>query len=183
MRLIKSKIRKQIRETLKGNTEAGDQVFVSRSIPSQVEDLPAVIIYSNSENVSRFHDSPKDYRRELIVTIECQAAENTDEETEELLEVIAEKIEDLLELDETLGGLSDRLELTGSQYQYESDGQSPIGVLILQYVVRFYTAAIYEGVQCLDDLKVIHIDHKIGHHNESPDAVVDAQDTIEDLNL
>jgi hypothetical protein len=178
-RLIKRKIKEAIQSLLIGKTNAKEKVFVSRSVPVDVEDLPAILIYSTSENVRRFNEAPKDYQRELTVAVECLATGNDDDDLDLKLEVLGETVESLMEIDETLGDIVHKVELTGTGYTQDPDGQSPLGSLVLQFAVTFYTDAIRPGSICLPDFKEIGVDWKVGHHgSEEPGTQVDAQSLL-----
>lgn len=176
---IKRKIKEAVQKLLKGKTLAGDNVFVSRSIPTDVECLPAILIYSLSENVRRFNETPKDYKRELTIAVECLASGNDDNELDSKLEELGEFIESAMEIDETLGDLVNKVELTGTAYAQDPDGQNPIGSLILQFAVEFFTNAIRSDFDCLPDFKETGVDWKVGHHEtEEVGEQVDAKDTL-----
>lgn len=179
-RRIKIAIRDLLREKHQG--VSAQNIRVSRTIPTQSENLPSILIYSTTESVRRFDESPKRYGRTLTVNIECLDAGNDDDDMDMRLEVIAERVEALMERDETLGGIANDLELVSANYQQEPDGESPMGSIVLQYNVEFYQYAIRTDDTCLDDLRGVDIDYKVGHDNASPQPepteTVDAQDTI-----
>lgn len=181
---VKRRIKVAIRDLLRAGHKDVDPnlIRVSRSIPTQSEDLPAILIYSTTESVRRFDESPKRYERTLTVNIECLDSGNNDDDMDMRLEVIADRVEAIMESDETLGGIANDLELVSSNYQQEPDGESPMGSLVLQYNIEFYQYAIRADETCLDDLKGVDVDYKVGHDNASPEPepteTVDAQDTI-----
>lgn len=181
---VKRRIKVAIRDLLRNQHKSVDaeNIRVSRTIPTQSESLPAILIYSTTENVRRFDESPKRYERTLTVNIECLDSGNNDDDMDMRLEVIADQVEALMERDETLGGIANDLELVSTNYQQEPDGESPMGSLVLQYNVEFYQYAIRPDDECLDALKGIDIEYKIGHDNSSPQPepieTVDAEDKI-----
>lgn len=180
MRLVKRKIREYVRDILiNTGTPANKNIRVGRTAPNWIENIPAINIFPSNEAVQRFNEAPKDYRREFALAIECIAGGNNDDDLDYNLEVMAERVEDIMEIDETLGGLVDRIELQNVEYQAEPDGQSPTGAVVLTYNVRWYQNANQPGYACLDDLKQVNTEWQIGHHNESPqDDVIDAEDQI-----
>lgn len=178
LKLAKRRMKEFVKSALIGKTDAADRVFIGRSVPTQTEDLPVLLIYSTGENVSRFNEAPKNYQRNMNLLVECIVAGNDDDDLDIKMETLAEKVETILENDETLGGIANKLELSGSDYQSEPDAQSPIGNLALRFNVEFYTDAIREGV-CLDTFKGADVDWKIGHHAGPSDNVVDAEDKID----
>lgn len=184
-RYVKRRIKVAIRDLLLNNTEAKHRVHIGRTLPTKTDEpsaLPIILIYSLDEDVKRFNQAPKNYRRNLTINIECIDGGSDDDELDKRLEVLAETVEDLMEQDERLG-LSEVnfLELTGAAYQASPDGESPFGSLILTYNVEYFRDAILEGAACLDDLKVIDTKWKVGHQGPlSPsDNQVDAEDKVE----
>lgn len=171
--LIKLKIRQKIKELLKDKTEAGRNVFISRTTNLDHEELPAILIYPNTERVDVFNSAPKDYKRTFACKIEIVGATASDDELDLQLETIAEQIEFLIEVNETedkyFGKLIDSLMLTGSQYTFTGEGQTPTGSLILDFDFVYYANSIPEGID-LADFKGADIDWKVGHHNSSPDT-------------
>lgn len=174
---VKRRIKEAVAALLLGKTQADSKVFISRSIPVQSEELPCILVYSATENIEQFNEAPKDYRRRLTLIIECIDAGDNDDDLDERVEKLAEIVETLMEVDETLGGLVNRLNLIGTDYQQEPDGESPMGSLILRYSVEFFTDAIRPG-ECLPDFKRSDIEWQVGHDNESSDNVIDAVDTL-----
>lgn len=180
---VKRKIKVAIRDLFRGQLKDVEDknIRVSRSISTQSDNLPTILIYSTTESVRRFDESPKRYERTLTINVEILEAGNNDDDMDMRLEVLGERVEALMEKDETLGGIANDLELVNSNYQQEPDGESPMGSLVLQYNVEFYQFAIRDD-QCLDTLKGVDIDYKVGHDNASPEPepteAVDAQDEI-----
>jgi len=180
MLLIKRKTREYVREILiSTGTQAGEQVSIGRTKPEWIENLPAIAIYPANEAVQRFNEAPKDYRREFSLAIECLAVGNDDDDLDLALEEMGERVENIMEVDETLGGLVDQIELRSVEYQTEPDGQSPSGALILNYAVLYYRNANQPGMGCLEDLKRMDLSWEVGHHGESSDDVEDAKDQID----
>lgn len=177
LEFVKRRIKIAVRDLLLNKTEAKEKVKISSSIPLQAESLPALRVYSTNESVSRFNEAPKNYKRNLTLAIECIDCGDDDDNLDMRLEILGEQVETLLELDETLGKLVNKLELSGAAYQYEADAQSPIGSLILTYNVEFFTYAQRETV--LDEYLSTGVKWEIGHHDESSNGVTDAEDTIQ----
>jgi len=171
------RIKEHIRDSLKGETRAGKQVFIGQTGPSWVENLPVILVYTPTESISRYNESRKDYLKTLSVSIEIIEKGNNDEELDENLEEILDLVVRKLEQDETLGCLVDSIEQAGVEMQTESDGQSPTGAIVAQFNVMYLEDAI-RGDECLDDFKGVDADWKIGHHDEDHDGVTDAIDEI-----
>jgi hypothetical protein len=57
----------------------------------------------------------------------------------DIMDNISEEIEIALAADETLSGLAESIELTGTSAEITADGEQPIGVLKLDYNVVYRT--------------------------------------------
>lgn len=151
LELTKHKIRQVIKNLLINNTDAGVNVFVSRSTKFDHDELPAILIYPDSERVRRFDEAPKRYGRNFACKIEVIGRADSDEKLDLLIEKIGEQIENLLEANETaentLGPLVNDLNLTGSRYSFEGEGQTPVASLILEYDIEFLKYALPEGLE------------------------------------
>lgn len=177
--LQKRNLKIAIQKVLKGKTPAQDRVLLSKSLPTEYETLPVVLIYSTGESSELFDVSPKRYRRILTIVVECVATGVDDDDLDKNLEEIGDLVETWMELDETFGGIANRLELAGADYQTESGGASPIGLLSLRFEIEFFTYANRPEINCLDAFKTYGTDWKIGHDQGPSDAVIDAEDTSE----
>lgn len=169
-------IRNHIRDLLKGKKIVpSDRVVTSRSAPSDIEKLPVILIYTRNENVSAHNEAPKSYKRFVEVVIEVIDTGDDDEKLSDQLDDMADKIEEAIEYDETLGGKADRLALTSLQSAWESGGQSPLGSLILTYDVLYYQDV---GAHCFPDLEQVGIEHKIaGENKQNPKELLDIPTT------
>jgi len=176
MQVNKRRIRESVRDLILNHTQAGEQVFTAPVVSHWVQNLPAINIFTESETVERFNESPKSYRRVMTLVIECVAVGDSEGGLDNNLEELGDAVESFMEIDETLGQCVNKLELVSTDYDYKQDGQSLTGSLILRYTIEYFTDAIRPDMQCLDDLNQINVDYKIGHHNESPDDIVEAQD-------
>lgn len=172
--LVKLKIRQVIKDLLINKTEAGCNVFISRTTNIDHEELPAIIIYPNSERVEIFNTAPKNYKRTFGCKIEIIGVAGLDSDLDSQLERIAQEVENLLEINETedkaFGKLIDSLMVTGSNYTFSGEGQTPVGSLILDVDFVFYADSIPEGLNNLPDLKGVDVKWQVGHHDSSPDT-------------
>lgn len=165
-------------------TDAGANIFVSRSEKFDHEELPAILIYPDSERIRRFEEAPKRYGRNFACKIEVIGRAATDDELDLMLETIGEQIESLLEANETaektLGLLVNDLNLTGTRYAYDSESQTPVGSLILDYDFEFYDFALPEGLD-LDAFLGADVKWKLPTGADAPpdDGLVKATDKID----
>lgn len=173
---IKRRIKEAVKNALSGVLIGDNTVEIAKTIPSQVEHLPKILIYSVNETVNRFDEAPKTYERTLNIKIECVVASHAEDDMDSRLEQIAEAVEARIESDETFSGLVHRAELTNVEYESTTEAQSIVGMVALTYELYYKTQPM--PGQILREFSGVDTDWKIGHHNESTseDNVVDAID-------
>lgn len=167
-------IKEGLVNTLKGETTARDSVHASRSIPTDIDKLPTVLIYIKSESIEIFNESPREYKRIATITIECIDTGDDDDSADNNVELLAKQVEDNLGLDETFGDLVDDSELVSINFQNEPDGQSPVAAAVITLNATYYTDASPKS-DAADFLR-FNTDWQVGHDNESSDEIIDAQD-------
>ncbi len=201
-----SERRKGIRNGIKGILKAanggaglgsgvGLNIFTNLATAQWSEDLPLVVIYSQSEEIGILGDSPREYKRTLELAIEIMASGPEDPNTtdgdllEDILDDIAEEIETELNRDETVGELAklfgnscklvDELILGTVEFEFTGEGSKPTGSCRLIYNVvyhEFRPASLDQ--QTTDDFETAQAEWFVGHHDEAPDAIVEATDTV-----
>jgi hypothetical protein len=114
-------------------------VFPSAVYAIAEQDLPALRVYANEDTggFSAFGASPL-YTRELVVVVECCAKLAA---FDAQLFAMRTEVENALGADLTLGGLARTLELRTADPDRSGEGDLPIGVLRLSFVVRYQYAA------------------------------------------
>lgn len=175
---LKREIKKHVKALLTGKTLAGANVAVSKSLPAQEDEFPAIRVYSLSESVDVFDMSQKRYSRVLNLNIECYASGDDPDSLDDTLETLGEAVEIEMDRDDSFGGLVDSVNLIGADYQYEPVATAPLGVLILRYAIRFYTYAQRLDGQCLDAFKGADIEWAVGHNAAPTDNIIDATDEL-----
>jgi hypothetical protein len=148
-------IRNKFVELLTGNTDCGANVFKSRARPfiqaeGWQEELPAIIVYTSDETVTKYDDAPACWRRTPNVVVEIHAA--ADEDTDDFLDHVAEQVEHLIsrynwEAEDIDFGLS------GTRMQLVDAGASQInGALAVTFDMAYYSYLPDEGkTDALDD--------------------------------
>jgi hypothetical protein len=146
----RKRIRHKIAEILKTADipGVGQAVFSQKSIPSDHDELPAILIYQKSESVSRNDESPKVYQRNLSITIEIQSTHDDDLKLTDELDDIAQAVEDIIEgsddlMDMTHADSKEKLlndfDLTETQIDLDGSGSNPTGSARLTYNFEYYT--------------------------------------------
>lgn len=137
----RKRIRKAVEQLLKDSKipNVGDDIFPYRSIPTEHENLPVILIYPKVENVDRFDECPKSYERILSIEIEIQSTHDTDALLADELDDLSEYVEDAIESSKDLSEMLNDLDLKSILYETESNGSSPIGSVRLSYDLQYYT--------------------------------------------
>ena len=170
-------LKEYLANTLKGKTIAEDKVRVSRAIPNNIEDLPVINIYLKNEDVEVFDESPRRYKRVANFSVECINVGNTDDEADESVEFMVRQVEDALAIDETLGRQVSDSWLGNVNFQSDFESQSPVAAATLLFNVEYFVEASPK-TDAPDFLRT-GVDWQVGHHDESSDDVIDAQDELE----
>lgn len=140
---VRTKIRDAIVTKVTRLTTTGTRVYSHRVYPMQEEALPALVVYTSSESANRSSiggfGSVASISRVLSVSIEVYVkATNNVINT---LDNISEQVEVALGFDETLGGLSEDIQLANTAIDITADGDKPVGVLRMDYEVVYRTTA------------------------------------------
>lgn len=170
--------RKAIRQSLaailkNAATAAGDRVFSSRSTPIFESELPAILVYTRSESVELFAESPREYKRTVTVVIEA-VAETTGENLDDQLDDVGQEIEAALAVDHTAGDTVSELTLSGSDLLVDRDGEKYQGAVKLEYQAIYYTCADEDSGD-LGNLGTSNIDYDLG---PDPNGAIDATDLL-----
>ena len=185
---LRKVIRKKVVEILKGQTDVGAAVFPNATVPPWHNELPVILVYPRSEGISLYGQAPKELERDLDLTIEIIATgpeENEDLSTpdvgektlEDILDDIAEQVEQALDVDDSLQSTCDGSSLQNTEFEFDAGGGSPIGSCRLTWGITYYTMAPRdtEGQGTDDDFKTSKVEFNIGddeNTRESVDTVV-----------
>lgn len=170
-------IREAAKAALLGSTRAGARVYSGRPNPlSQqpsalggLNELPAIIIYTRTTKSTVFDESPRRYRHEAELTVECSLQIEVGQEIDDELEEFEQEVHDVLLLDDSLDGTTDDLMLTGSTNTINGDGDRLLAAVIITFEAIFYTEAPVPGTQTLDNLERVHIDYSLDGNQDDPD--------------
>jgi len=97
MTLERIEIRRWARDLLLGNTDAGDNVKISRSVPNIGSRAAGLAIYTSDENIDISGDTPRVYARVLELHVEGFVREDpelaADAEAQDLVDRLMEQVE------------------------------------------------------------------------------------------
>lgn len=177
---LRKVIRKKIAEILKDKTNAGGRVYPNATVPPWQEELPVILVYTVSENASKYAEAPRELERALSVTIEIIAeGPEVNEEladfkpgevsVEDQVDNIAEQVENAMSADETFGGLTDDSILTNTEFEFDGNGGSPIGSARLTYSVTYFTMSPRSNPE-FPAFNTAGVDYNIGEDENTREA-------------
>ena len=169
-------IRKRVQQVLKDANipMVEDDVFCRKSVSHDDDELPYINIYPNSENVDRFDEAPKRYRRDFQITCEIVTTHDNDCLLADELDDIANYVEDAIENDSILQGYDpydddgshiEDTEAISVQYDQEGNGSSPGGSVRLTFNVSYVHNPVSKRV--LSPFNGLDTKWKIGDHKEN----------------
>lgn len=176
MSLIRKEIRAKIVEILLNKTDAQYRVFPSRILPVWEQELPAILVYANSDT-REIDSQPKRYRVDLQVVI--QVIQKVSSKIDDELDLLGSQVEYQLDQDYSLGGLVEDIIHTSSELAMDKEGDTEIGKLELNFTCRYYQDSVADP-EMLDDFDRLDTDW---YPNDATTASVDTHDTITGLSL
>ena len=133
-----SHARQQIRDAvaalLTGLTTTGSHVFQSRVYRLQASELPALLVYTNSETVERSHMT-SGLVRELTLRVEGIAKALAD--IDDTLDTIGAEVEAALGGQEPAG--VEDLVLQSADVTINGEGEQQVGAIVMDFLVRYRT--------------------------------------------
>ena len=149
-------------------------VAPNRVRPSWTENLPAINVRVEDDEVAVTNESPKEFTHRLDVAIEIFEKSNADEaDLSDKLDDIAERVEESLFADEYLGGLVNSIDLTSFGLDIKENGSQLQGGVRQVYRVEYKETRPKDRFnQDLDDLNTVHATY------EQDDNVEEPTDTI-----
>ena len=138
---VRQQIRSAIITQVTGLTTTALNVFEHRVHPLAEDDLPALVVSTTSEGSSMATIGGMG----TVASLQCNLAISIEgyvkatSSVAQTLDTIAEEIEIALGDDETLGGLVESIELSGTTIEITAEGDQPVGVVKLDYDVVYRT--------------------------------------------
>ena len=134
-------IRHKLVDFLKGHTGAGDNVEPNRVRPVHESDLPKILVYTLQEPADNSIERDElPTRRDLQVVIECLEKKSATMDDE--LDLLCGQVEEVLAEDDTVDGLMNDLQYTGTAMSIQREGQYEMGSAALTYDGNYFTRQI-----------------------------------------
>lgn len=155
--------RKQIRafivdllKGIEGVAATGQAVFANRSRKVFPEEMPALIVYTRSEQAELGLEAPRSYERRLRVGIEIITDTKDDADSpDDVVDDIGAEIERRMFKDETLSGLVSDVRLSDTDMETNSDGETQHAASRITFEIHYWTDAPEEQTD-LDDFETVH---------------------------
>jgi hypothetical protein len=135
-------VRKQIRDRIESTlatavTLATGGVYASRVYPLTEAKLPAVTVYTSSEQSDLQTMGARTLVRDLSVGVDIYVRMTSTFDDD--VDAIATQIEEALAADYTLNGLSKDTVLNSTEIEFSGETEQPVGIARLTYRVRYVT--------------------------------------------
>jgi hypothetical protein len=158
MSAMRKSIRDYVVAALKSaETAAGDNVIAGRSTPEWAEYLPAISVYYGQETAEEWLSAPKEIKRQLQINVAAWVDGETEGDAIDALDALAEEIETVLFVDDSLGRMVEDWRYVSSQCQFSAEGEKPTAVQVFTFEVT-YLASVPKQPAELDDLRTITAD-------------------------
>tara|TARA_R110001606_G_scaffold219784_6_gene367685 strand:- start:3290 stop:3733 length:444 start_codon:yes stop_codon:yes gene_type:complete len=135
---VRNQIRDAIVTAVTGLTTTGTNIFRSRVFPLETTKLPALCVFTKSEDVEfdTLH-IPRSINRVLDVAVEAYVTGTANYDN--TLDTIAVEVEEALSADVTLGGKSKDLQVIAFEADYIGDGEQTVAVGRFTVQVQYRT--------------------------------------------
>jgi len=136
---VRQRIREQVATTVTGLATTGSNVFQSRVYSLSDDVLPALLVYSVSESSDIDSMGPiGSLTRILSLSIEGYVKNVSD--YDDVIDDVCKEVEIAMAGDKTLNGLAQNSYLSGTDINYNGEGEQPVGIVTMNYVIQYRTA-------------------------------------------
>tara|TARA_B110000483_G_scaffold201736_1_gene242938 strand:- start:57 stop:500 length:444 start_codon:yes stop_codon:yes gene_type:complete len=134
---VRQQIRERVVTVLTGLTTTGNNVFETRIYPLQNTALPALIVYTNSEESEpEVIGTNRLMSRNLSLTVECYVKQTSN--PNDGVDTICEEVEKAIANDTTLNGLAKDCYVSSTDTEKNSEGEKPLLVTTLIFLINYY---------------------------------------------
>ena len=135
---IRQQIRERVGTTLTGLSTTGSNVYQSRVYNLENSDLPALIIYTRSEDTELLEmGSTRTLERNLSLVVEAYVKANSN--YDDTIDTIAKEVEAAMGADVTHNDLARDSFLDSTEINYNGEGEQPIAVMTMVYNIIYLT--------------------------------------------
>jgi hypothetical protein len=157
--------RKLIRDNrvaaLKNATAAGMRVFPTRLDPLKPTELPAISVYTLSEETDEASadTAPREIKRTLELEVRLWVAHSDGVHLDDAVDALAEQVEAVMDADRYFGGTVSDSYLKKVEMEVDEDTDPLIGVARMFYAATYRTSPAAPGG--LDDFKTVDAKYQL----------------------
>jgi hypothetical protein len=133
---IRHQIRDAAGDAVTGLLTAGTRVFKSRIYPLTDAEMPALLVYTTTEDSER-DGMGETLARSLSLVVEGYIKSSATIDNQ--LDKLSAEVESAMASDRTLGGLARDCYLSGTEINFTGDGEVPIGVVTMTFLITYFT--------------------------------------------
>jgi uncharacterized Rossmann fold enzyme len=140
---VRQQIRESIAVALTGLTTTADRVYQSRLLPFQDDELPALVISTNTEKIDSLSvnfNPVLERSLVVVVAVVAKATSNIDDVLDGSIKEVEQVLNSSIEAN-TLNGLVKDIVLTDIDIEMNATSEKPIGQALLSFTASYYTQA------------------------------------------
>jgi len=140
---VRQQIREAIAVALTGLTTTADRVYQSRLLPLQDDELPALVISTNTEKIDPLSvnfNPVLERSLVVVVAVVVKATSNIDDVLDGSIKEVEQVLNSSIEAN-TLNGLVKDIVLTDIDIEMNAISEKPIGQALLSFTASYYTQA------------------------------------------
>jgi len=141
---VRQQIREQFASTITGLSTTGSNVFQSRVYNLEASELPALVVYTKSEDSQPIViGSSRTLERVLSLNVEAYVKANSN--SDDTIDTISKEVETAIAADTTLNNLSKDCYLESTEINYNAEGEQPVAVMTMTYSIMYVTSESSPG--------------------------------------
>ena len=134
---VRQQIRERVGTVLTGLTSTASRVYESRVYPLQDSELPALLIYTKSEDsLPLVMHTDRVMERELSLVVECYAKANSN--FDDTIDTISKEVEEAIAADKTLNSLAKDIFIHSTEIEFNAEGEIPVGYATLTFLTTYH---------------------------------------------
>ena len=134
---VRQQIRNQVVTQLTGLTTTGSNVFDSRVYPLEDGNLPAILVYTKSEDSEPIEIGPnRTSERTLSLVVEAYVKSTTN--FEDTLDTVCKEVEQAIAADPTLSGKAKDCYIESTEIEFNAEGEKPLAFATLIFLTSYY---------------------------------------------
>ncbi len=134
---VRNQIRAAVKSAVTNLNTTGSHVYTSRTHKLTDNDLPALRIYTDNEEIERLCKTPVYIRHRLPVVIECCVKESGD--VDDKVDTITSEVETAIVNDATLAALIKDKQIISTDIEYSNELELPLAIARVTFTIEYHT--------------------------------------------